>query len=256
MTLLHVSDLSTAYQDELILKEINLTIPRGKITALIGPNGCGKSTVLKTMARILKPNQGSLELNGVDIFSQPSKIIAQQLALLPQSPITPDGIIVRDLVAYGRSPHLNHFGQLSNYDNTVVAEAMAIAGVTEFADRHVDQLSGGQRQRVWIAMALAQKTETLLLDEPTTYLDLAHQFELLNSLRQLNRDGKSIIIVLHDLNQACRYADFLVVIQQGEVAVTGTPREVFTEPMLKQVFDLNAKIFDDPITSTPMCVAR
>ena len=194
-------------------------------------------------------------LEGQSIHSMSAKGVARKLALLTQTPITPEGITVRDLVAYGRAPYLNAFGHLSAEDKQLIQRSMMLMGVEGLAGNSLTQLSGGQRQRVWIAMALAQQTNTLLLDEPTTYLDMAHQVELMNHLQLLNKSGKSILVVLHDLNQACRYADMLVVLKQGRVVATGTPEQVMSESMLQDVFELNAKIFSDPIAGTPMCIA-
>ncbi|WP_196161536.1 Fe(3+) dicitrate ABC transporter ATP-binding protein FecE [Reinekea sp. G2M2-21] len=251
----NVTDLSVSYRTTLILDKLNLSLPEGKLIALVGPNGCGKSTLLKSIARLLAPRDGQIFLEGQSIHSMSAKDVARKLALLTQTPITPDGISVRDLVAYGRAPYLNAFGHLSAEDKKLIQRSMMLMGVEDLAENSLIQLSGGQRQRVWIAMALAQQTNTLLLDEPTTYLDMAHQVELMNHLQLLNKNGKSIIVVLHDLNQACRYADMLVVLKQGRVVATGTPEQVMSEALLQDVFELNAKIFSDPIAGTPMCIA-
>ncbi len=251
----NVTDLSVSYRTTLILDKLNLSLPEGKLIALVGPNGCGKSTLLKSIARLLAPRNGQIFLEGQSIHAMSAKDVARKLALLTQTPITPDGITVRDLVAYGRAPYLNAFGHLSSDDKKLIQRSMMLMGVEDLAENSLTQLSGGQRQRVWIAMALAQQTNTLLLDEPTTYLDMAHQVELMNHLQLLNKNGKSIIVVLHDLNQACRYADILVVLKQGRVVATGTPEQVMSEALLQDVFELNAKIFSDPIAGTPMCIA-
>lgn len=251
----NVTDLSVSYRTTLILDKLNLSLPEGKLIALVGPNGCGKSTLLKSIARLLAPQDGRIMLEGQSIHSMSAKGVARKLALLTQTPITPEGITVRDLVAYGRAPYLNAFGHLSAEDKQLIQRSMMLMGVEGLAGNSLTQLSGGQRQRVWIAMALAQQTNTLLLDEPTTYLDMAHQVELMNHLQLLNKSGKSILVVLHDLNQACRYADMLVVLKQGRVVATGTPEQVMSESMLQDVFELNAKIFSDPIAGTPMCIA-
>ena len=251
----NVTDLSVSYRTTLILDKLNLSLPEGKLIALVGPNGCGKSTLLKSIARLLIPRDGQIWLEGQTLRSLTAKEVARKIALLTQTPISPDGITVKNLVAFGRAPYLNAFGHLSSTDKLLIQQSMSLMGVEELAENNLAQLSGGQRQRVWIAMALAQQTNTLLLDEPTTYLDMAHQVELMNHLQQLNKNGKSIIVVLHDLNQACRYADMLVVLKQGRVIATGTPEQVMTETLLKNVFELTAKIFSDPIAGTPMCIA-
>tara|TARA_B100000795_G_C22800317_1_gene441522 strand:+ start:2957 stop:3742 length:786 start_codon:yes stop_codon:yes gene_type:complete len=256
MQRLKTTDLTCGYQRNIILSKLNINIQPGKITALIGPNGCGKSTLLKTMARVQKPKSGTVELDGKNIFQQSSKSIAKQLTMLPQAPITPEGIKVKELVAYGRSPHLNQFGKINALDQKIISQSMMMTAVDGLADRPVDQLSGGQRQRAWIAMILAQQTDILFLDEPTSFLDLTHQYELLDCLRQLNQQGRTIVVVLHDLNQACRYSDHLIVLNQGKIVAEGPPKAVFTEELLNQHFDLKAIVMDDPITGTPMCVVR
>lgn len=248
-------DLSLAYDGTVIVQDLTLAIPTGKITALIGANGCGKSTLLRGLARLLKPVSGAVYLDSKSIFQRPTKEVAQQLGLLPQNPVAPEGLTVKDLVAQGRYPYQNWLQQWSPQDEKIVQRALEITDLTQFADRALDTLSGGQRQRAWIAMALAQDTEILLLDEPTTFLDLAHQIEILDLLYDLNqREGRTIVMVLHDLNQACRYADYLVAVQAGRIFAAGDPESVMTAEIVRSVFDLDCQIFSDPIAGTPMCV--
>lgn len=252
-----IQNLTLGYDRRIILNQLSLTVASGRMTALIGPNGCGKSTLLKAMARILPPKSGVVHLaDQTDLYALNAKAAARRIALLPQSPVVPEGIRVRDLVAYGRSPHLNALGRLREPDHNLVNEAMERMNVVEFAEQAVARLSGGQRQRVWIAMILAQQTEIILLDEPTTYLDLAHQYELLERVRELTEEGRTVVTVLHDLNQACRYADELVVMKSGQRVTQGSPEKVFTEAMLADVFGLNARIITDPETGTPLCLPR
>lgn len=255
MNRLQTKRLTLGYDGSPIIQDLNLAIPSEKITTLVGPNGCGKSTLLRGIARLLKPRQGSVELDGRDIFKLATKAVAKRLAILPQSPIAPEGLTVRDLVAQGRYPHQSWLQQWSKEDEKMVNWALEISGMTEFAERPLGNLSGGQRQRAWVAMTLAQDTEILLLDEPTTFLDLAHQIEILDLLLELNEtQHRTIVMVLHDLNQAARYADHLVVVQQGEVYDQGTPAQVMTETMVKTVFGVKSSIIADPVVGTPMCI--
>jgi iron complex transport system ATP-binding protein len=234
---------------------LDLAIPAGKITTLVGPNGCGKSTLLRGLARLLTPRAGSVYLDGADIFKLSTKAVAKRLGILPQGPVAPEGLTVRDLVAMGRYPYQNWLQQWSKEDERLVEQALATTGMTPLAYRALDTLSGGQRQRAWIAMALAQDTEILLLDEPTTFLDLAHQVEVLDLLYELNQtEGRTIVMVLHDLNQACRYADYLVAVREGQVWAEGLPAQVMTEAMVREVFGLECRIVTDPVAGTPMCV--
>lgn len=250
-------NLKVGYDNQTIIEGLDLHLRQGVFTALIGPNGCGKSTLLKSLARLLEPKRGSVELgDGAGLGTLPHKAIARRIALLPQSPLVPEGIRVFDLVAYGRSPHLNAFGQLKPEDRDIVHQSMARVDVSDLANRPVAQLSGGQRQRVWMAMILAQQTDIVLLDEPTTYLDLAHQYDLLELVRELIDDGRTVVTVLHDLNQACRFADELVVMKAGRVVAQGAPEEVMSEPLLAEVFALDARIIPDPESGTPLCVPR
>jgi iron complex transport system ATP-binding protein len=247
--------LTLAYDGNVIIQGLDLAIPQGRITTLVGPNGCGKSTLLRGMARLLKPLRGSVVLDGNAIARLPSKVLAQRLGILPQSPVAPEGLTVRELVAQGRYPHQTWLRQWSKQDERNVEEAIATSHLQDFANRPLDSLSGGQRQRAWIAMALAQDTATLLLDEPTTYLDLAHQIEVLDVLYQLNRHGgRTIVMVLHDLNMACRYSHHLIALRNGQVMAQGDPATVVTEAMVEEVFALKSRIFNDPVSNTPLCV--
>ncbi|WP_333309977.1 ABC transporter ATP-binding protein [Microcoleus sp. N9_A2] len=247
--------LSLAYDGVPIIRDLNLAIPTGQISALVGANGCGKSTLLRGLARLLKPYHGTVYLDSTSIFKLSTKEVAQQLGILPQGPVAPEGLTVRDLVAQGRYPYQNWLQQWSAKDETIVQQALLITDLLELADRALDTLSGGQRQRAWIAMALAQDTDILLLDEPTTFLDLAHQIEVLDLLYELNQSqGRTIVMVLHDLNQACRYADYLVAVKDGQIFAAGEPKMVMTEEMILSVFELECRIIPDPILGTPMCV--
>ncbi|MEC4818143.1 MAG: ABC transporter ATP-binding protein [Scytonema sp. PMC 1069.18] len=238
-----------------MIKNIDLTIPKGKITALVGGNGCGKSTLLRGLARLLKPRGGSVYLDAADLFKLSTKDVAKKLGILTQSPVAPEGLTVRDLVACGRHPYQSWLQQWSKEDERMVELALETTGIKEFAERELDTLSGGQRQRAWIAMALAQNTDILLLDEPTTFLDLAHQIEVLDLLWELNQtQGRTLVMVLHDLNQACRYADYVVAVKQGNIYTQGKPEEVMTETMVREVFGLECHIVPDPVAGTPMCV--
>lgn len=252
---LKTSHLDIAYEDRLIVKDLNISIPDGKITALVGANGSGKSTVLKTMARILQPKEGSVLLNGKSIHKQSTREVAKQLAILPQNPTAPEGLTVYELVSYGRYPHQKGFGGLKEEDRSVVEWAIEATQLNEFRSRPLDQLSGGQRQRAWIAMALAQETGILFLDEPTTYLDMAHQLEVMQLLETLNAEsGRTIVMVVHDLNHAARYAHHMIAIKQGQAIASGTPEEVVTSSVLREVFGIEADIVTDPRSGVPLCL--
>jgi len=255
MNRLETQNLTLGYDRTPIIQDLYLGIPSEKITTLVGPNGCGKSTLLRGLARLLKPRHGAVYLDGGDISKRSTKAVAKRLGILPQSPIAPEGLTVRDLVAQGRYPHQNWLQQWSKEDETMVDHALDLSGMTELAERPLDNLSGGQRQRAWVAMALAQNTEILLLDEPTTFLDLAHQIEILDLLTELNEtQNRTIVMVLHDLNQAARYADHLVVVEQGQIYDQGSPAQVMTETMISKVFGVDSCIVPDPVVGTPMCV--
>lgn len=252
---LSIKSLSLAYDRTPIIRDLNLAIPTGQISALIGANGCGKSTLLRGMARLLKPRSGTVYVDGTSILKLSTKEVAQQLGILPQGPVAPEGLTVRDLVAQGRYPYQNWLQQWSEKDETIVQQALLITDLLKLAERELDTLSGGQKQRAWIAMALAQDTDILLLDEPTTFLDLAHQIEILDLLYELNQSqGRTIVMVLHDLNQACRYADYLVAVKDGRIFAAGEPKLVMTEDMVHEVFELECRIIPDPILGTPMCI--
>jgi iron complex transport system ATP-binding protein len=255
-TVLETRHLSLAYEGKPIISGLNLLIPTGKITALVGPNGCGKSTLLRGLARLLKPHIGTVYLHGADIFRQSTTTIAQQLGILPQGPSAPEGLTVRDLVAQGRYPYQhNWFKSWTPEDELQVRKALKTTDLNQLADRAIDTLSGGQRQRAWIAMTLAQDTRILLLDEPTTFLDLAHQVEVLELLWDLNQlEERTIVMVLHDLNQACRYAHNLVALSNGTVMGYGNPADVMTVEMVQEVFGLACRIVPDPVTGKPWCV--
>ena len=250
MSALVGSGLRLTYGSRVVADELDLAVPAGRVTALVGPNACGKSTALRALARLIAPAAGTVLLDGAAINT-----LARRLALLPQSPVAPDGITVRDLVARGRTPHQQWWRQWSRADERIVDEALAATGTAELADRTVDELSGGQRQRVWIALALAQGTGVLLLDEPTTYLDLAYQVEVLELVAELNRrDGTTVVMVLHDLNQACRYADHLIAMRSGRVVAAGPPGEVVTPELVRDVFGLDCRIIACPVAGTPIVV--
>lgn len=255
MTKLSAEELSLSYGSVQIIKNINLEVPEGKISIIIGSNGCGKSTILRSLARLLTPQKGTIYLDGKEIHRQSSKEVAKKLAILPQSPEAPEDITVKELCYYGRHPHKGLFSRQSPEDHAIVDSALIATGMEEFSDRTLDQLSGGQRQRAWISMALAQETDLLLLDEPTTYLDLAHQIEILELLRDLNvKYGRTIIMVLHDLNQAAKYADHLISIVNGSIYKEGSPEIVFTKEMIKDVFGVDCCIIENPFDQTPLCI--
>ncbi|MFG1793334.1 ABC transporter ATP-binding protein [Nocardia sp. NPDC049149] len=243
------------YRGRTISEDLSVDIPDGAFTVIIGPNACGKSTLLRAMARLLTPDAGAILLDGKVIGTYPAKEAARRIGLLPQSSTAPDGIRVADLVARGRYPHQSLLRQWTDADAEAVAAAMAATGVTELSARPVDELSGGQRQRVWIAMVLAQDTPVVLLDEPTTYLDIAHQIHLLDLCRALNRDsGRTVVAVLHDLNHAFRYADHLIAMKDGRVVAAGPPKEIVTAELVHEVFDLGCRIIDDPETGAPLVI--
>ncbi|WKX69971.1 ABC transporter ATP-binding protein [Streptomyces sp. XD-27] len=247
--------LRLAYGDRVVADGLDLEIPAGRVTALVGPNACGKSTALRALARLLKPAAGAVHLDGRDIAELSARDLALRLALLPQSPAAPDGITVRDLVARGRTPHQRWWRQWSQTDDAAVDAALEATGAAPLADRGLDELSGGQRQRVWIAMALAQDTSVLLLDEPTTYLDLAHQVDVLELVSELNRaDGRTVVMVLHELNLACRYADHLIAMRDGEVAAAGPPTDVVTPDLVHDVFGMRAAVIECPVAGTPLVI--
>jgi iron complex transport system ATP-binding protein len=247
--------LTLAYDKRTIAENLTVPVPDRSFTVIVGSNACGKSTLLRALSRMLKPVSGSVLLDGQDISSLPAKKVARTLGLLPQSSIAPDGITVAELVARGRYPHQGLLRQWSEGDERVVGESMAATGVADLADRMVDELSGGQRQRVWIAMALAQETPLLLLDEPTTYLDIAHQIEILDLCAHLHEEeGRTLVAVLHDLNHAARYATHLIAMRDGKVVAAGAPNDIVTADLVEEVFGLPCRVIDDPETGTPLVV--
>ncbi|MDQ1194548.1 ABC transporter ATP-binding protein [Agrobacterium sp. SORGH_AS 787] len=250
---LEAKNLSAGYGEKEILKDLDLAIPSGQITAVVGANACGKSTLLKALSRLIAPQRGDVILDGRAIHRLPTKELARRLGLLPQSPIAPEGITVMDLVSRGRHPHHGLFASWTKDDDCAVAEALVATQTFDLAERPVDELSGGQRQRVWIAMALAQQTEVLLLDEPTTFLDVSHQIDVLDLLTDLNQTrGTTIVMVLHDLNLAARYADHLVAMLEGRPFMAGSPQDVLTQDLVRKVFGLESQILLDPISGRPM----
>jgi iron complex transport system ATP-binding protein len=255
--ILAAEGLTLAYGERTIVEGLDLVVPPGRITAIVGANGCGKSTLLRALARLIPPREGRVVLDGKALQSRPTKEIARTLGLLPQSPIAPEGIAVADLVGRGRHPHQKLLARWSAHDYDIVAGALAATGIADLAERAVDELSGGQRQRVWIAMALAQETDILLLDEPTTFLDVAHQIDVLDLLTDLNRDrGTTIVMVLHDINMAARYADHLFAVREGEIVASGAPSDVVTADLIRDVFDLDALVVGDPVSGTPIVLPR
>jgi iron complex transport system ATP-binding protein len=255
MPSLQTESLTLAYDQAAIIKSLSLKLPDNCVTSLVGPNGCGKSTLLRGLARLLKPKGGSIYLDGRSITSLPARELARQLGILPQSPVAPEGITVRELAAQGRYPHQRWFEQWSEEDERMTHWALELTRMTSLSAHPVDALSGGQRQRAWIAMTLAQNTQVILLDEPTTFLDIAHQIEVLNLLKQLNRsEGRTIVMVLHDLNLAARYADHVIAVSAGRVVASGSPQEVITVEIVRSVFNVEADIVPDPRTGVPLCI--
>jgi iron complex transport system ATP-binding protein len=247
--------VTLAYGDHVVVRDLDLQLTEGSFTAIVGPNGCGKSTLLRALGRLMRPAGGQVLLDGQAIARTPTREVARVLGLLPQAPVAPEGLTVADLVARGRHPHQSWLRQWSRDDEAVVGEALAWTDMADLADRPVDELSGGQRQRAWISMALAQGTDLLLLDEPTTYLDLSHQIDVLELVGRLHAErGRTVVVVLHDLNLAARYAQRLVAMKDGALVASGTPEEVLTEQLLADVFDLEARILIDPVAGTPMVV--
>lgn len=255
-TALGARGLTLAYDDRVVVSDLDVDVPDGELTVVIGPNACGKSTLLKSFARTLRPSAGTVYLDGAPITSLRPKAAARRVAMLPQTPIAPDGITVRDLVLRGRFPHQDLLHPSSGSDRAAVQAALEQTDTVSLADRSVDELSGGQRQRVWIAMVLAQQTDIVLLDEPTTFLDIAHQYDVLELAAGLHRAGRTVVAVLHDLNQAARYATHLIAMRAGSIVAAGTPSEVLTASLVEDVFGLPCVVVPDPETGTPLVVPR
>ncbi|MFW6719003.1 ABC transporter ATP-binding protein [Streptomyces sp. MAR4 CNY-716] len=252
---LAAADATLAYDSRVVAEHLSVAVPDSSFTVVVGPNACGKSTLLRALARMLKPRTGAVLLDGESIGTLPARKVARTLGLLPQSSVAPDGITVGDLVARGRYPHQGLLRQWSREDERVVQESMAATGVGELADRYADELSGGQRQRVWIAMALAQQTPLLLLDEPTTYLDIQHQIDVLDLCAELHEtQGRTLVAVLHDLNHAARYATHLIAMRDGQVVAEGAPGDIVDAELVERVFGLRCQVIDDPETGTPLVV--
>ncbi|MGP9832040.1 ABC transporter ATP-binding protein [Marinobacter sp. NSM] len=254
---LRAQQVTLGYAGRPVIDDLSVVFPEGAITVIVGANACGKSTLLKSVARLLKPSSGEVLLDGKSVHQLPTRHLARRLGMLPQSPVTPEGLTVRDLVGRGRFPHQGLFATWRPEDERSVTEALTLTGILELQHRPMDELSGGQRQRAWIAMALAQQTEILLLDEPTTFLDIAHRLEVLDLLHRLNRErGTTIVMVLHDLNEASRYADHLIAMRNGGIEAVGPPRKVVTAELVRRVFAIDSLILSDPLTGSPMVVPR
>lgn len=253
-TAFRIENVTAGYEQQTIFEQLSIDIEAGKITTIIGPNGCGKSTLLKTIGRILKKTSGDIYLQEQNMQSMSTKDIAKKLAILAQSPSAPDQLKVGELISYGRYPHRKNVNRVTKEDQEVIAWAMDVTHVSAFKDRTIAQLSGGQRQRVWLAMALAQKTDILLLDEPTTYLDMAHQMEVLKIVQQINRQHQcTIVMVLHDINQAARFSDTIIAMKDGNIVASGTPQQMMTAETLQQIFHIQAKIIEDD--GKPVCLS-
>lgn len=253
-TAFRLENLSSGYEHVRVFEGLNLTIEEGKVTTIIGPNGCGKSTLLKTIGRILKKHQGTVYLQEQNMQNLSTKEIAKKLAILSQTPIAPGQLKVEELIAYGRYPHRNNVNRLTKKDEEMIEWALTVTNTKDYRNRALAQLSGGQRQRVWLAMALAQETSILLLDEPTTYLDMAHQLEVLDIVKNLNEQHRcTVVMVLHDINHAARYSDQLIAMRQGVVVETGTPQKILCADVMRKVFNISARIMEDPATKTPVC---
>ncbi|GAQ60483.1 ABC transporter ATP-binding protein [Streptomyces scabiei] len=252
---LRAEGLRLAYDDRIVVDGLDLVVPTGRVTAIVGANACGKSTLLRALARLLTPKAGAVHLDGRAVHTIPARTLARKLGILPQTPVAPEGLTVVDLVGRGRTPHQTWWRQWSRSDEEAVHEALRATGMTDLAHRPVDELSGGQRQRAWIAMAVAQGTPVMLLDEPTTYLDLAHQIDVLDLVTDLNRHrGRTVVMVLHDLNQACRYADHIIAMKGGRIVGEGAPADVITAETVEDVFGLRCVVGEDPVSRTPLVI--
>jgi iron complex transport system ATP-binding protein len=252
---IQAKNLTLSYGQKPIFSNLDLLVPPGKITVFIGSNGCGKSTLLRSLARLLKPQEGSILLDGKEIAKLASKEVARRLAILPQGPIAPEGLTVHQLVKQGRYPYQSWLQQWSREDEKMVKKALEVTHMNELSARSIDSLSGGQRQRAWIAMTLAQNTPTILLDEPTTYLDMTHQIEILDLLFDLNeQENRTIVMVLHDINLACRYAHHIVAVKEGRICAQGAPETIMNEKLIRDVFEMECQVTADPIFGTPLCI--
>lgn len=255
MEAINVKDLSVAYEENLIIENMNLSIPKGLISIIIGANGCGKSTLLKTIARVIKPRSGDIFINGKNIKNQKEKHLAVEIAFLPQGPVCPSGLTVRELVTYGRFPHQKMIGGLKSHDKEIIDWSIEETGLKDFVDREIESLSGGQRQRAWIAMTLAQETDIIMLDEPTTYLDMSYQLEVLEILEKLNKQRNiTVVVVLHELNNACRFANNIVGLKKGKIICEGIPKEVITQESLKEIYGIDANLQLSDNGNYPICV--
>ncbi|MEK3663448.1 ABC transporter ATP-binding protein [Paenibacillus sp. FSL F4-0236] len=255
MSVIQANNLTLSYGKKPVFSNLDVLIPKGKITVFIGSNGCGKSTLLRSLARLLKPQEGSIILDGSDIAKLPAKEVARRLAILPQGPIAPEGLTVQQLVKQGRYPYQSFLQQWSREDEIMVKKALEVTHMNELSGRSIDSLSGGQRQRAWIAMTLAQNTSTILLDEPTTYLDMTHQVDILDLLFDLNeQENRTIVMVLHDINLACRYAHHIVAVKEGRIYAQGEPENIVNEQLIHDVFDMECQVTADPIFGTPLCI--
>lgn len=253
---LKAKQITLGYKNTIVLDDINVVIPKGKVTMLVGSNGCGKSTFLKAMARLLRPLQGSMEVNGLDVFLSPSKKVARQLSILTQNREIISELTVFNLVKQGRYPHQSFLQQYSKQDEAIIHDALKKTGTYEIKDKKLNELSGGQLQRAWIALTLAQDTDVLLLDEPTNHLDLKYKIEILDLLKDLNKqEQRTIVVVLHDINLACRYADYIISLKDGNINAQGDPKEIVTESFIKEVFDMDSVVIEDPIHKTPLVIA-
>ena len=255
MEAISVKNLSVAYEKNIIINNMSLSIPKGEISIIIGSNGCGKSTLLKSIARVIKPKSGEIYINEKNIKNQKEKYIATQVAFLPQGPISPSGITVRELVSYGRFPHQKLIGGLNSKDKEVIDLVIEETGLKEFSDREIESLSGGQRQRAWIAMTLAQETDIIMLDEPTTYLDMSYQLEVLEILEKLNKEKRiTVVIVLHELNNACRFASNIIGLKEGKIICQGEPKKVINKETLKEIYGIEAQLQLSENKKYPICV--